>query len=138
MKWDQTKLERIFQRTDGHCHICRAKLHLSRYGQMDKSGAWEVEHSVPRAKGGTDHLNNLYAACISCNRSKGSNSTSKARAKNGYKKAPLPREKKVDNAITGGAIGSLAFLLVPPQFKLLAMVVGTLTGAKIGYDSQPD
>jgi 5-methylcytosine-specific restriction endonuclease McrA len=34
-------------------------------------GVWEVEHSVARAKCGSNHGNNLYAACITCNRSKG-------------------------------------------------------------------
>lgn len=34
--------------------------------------ATEIDHLVPVAKGGTDHLDNLVSACRSCNRSKGS------------------------------------------------------------------
>ena len=30
-----------------------------------------MEHSVPKAKGGTDYLRNLFPACISCNLDKG-------------------------------------------------------------------
>jgi len=29
-----------------------------------------LDHIIPQAKGGTDHITNLLCACISCNRSK--------------------------------------------------------------------
>ena len=31
---------------------------------------WEIDHDVPRARGGTDHEKNLRLAHRSCNRSK--------------------------------------------------------------------
>lgn len=65
----------IYERTNGRCHICRKQLAWCNYGVLGTHGAWEVEHSIPRAAGGTDHLNNLYPACIGCNRSKGDGST---------------------------------------------------------------
>lgn len=40
------------------------------YGKNSGMG-WEVDHSKPRAAGGTDHLNNLQALNTQANRSKG-------------------------------------------------------------------
>ena len=102
MKFDDETLDRIFHRTDGQCHICRKRLSFSNYGLVGKRGAWEVEHSRPRSKGGTNHRNNLYTACISCNRSKGNGTTASARAANGYRTAPLSEKKKNENAWAGG------------------------------------
>lgn len=135
MKTDEEKLERIYRRTDGRCHICRKQLCFGNYGTLGKRGSWEIEHSRPRSRGGTDHLNNLYVACISCNRSKGNGTTASARAANGYRKAPLSKEKKTSNAWTGGAVGVLAFLFVPPPLRLAAAVV---VGAIVGNSYEPD
>ena len=71
-KFTDKKLNAIYDRSRGYCHICGKKLAFINYGNFGKRGAWEVDHSKPRVKGGTDHPNNLYPACISCNRSKGS------------------------------------------------------------------
>ncbi|MFV0135239.1 RNA-guided endonuclease IscB [Streptomyces sp. HMX87] len=35
-------------------------------------GPWNIEHLVPRCRGGSDRLSNLVLACVSCNRAKGS------------------------------------------------------------------
>jgi len=40
------------------------------YGKTSEKG-WEVDHSKPQSKGGTDHLNNLNPMNPSANRSKG-------------------------------------------------------------------
>lgn len=40
------------------------------YGIHSAMG-WEIDHSIPRSKGGTDHLNNLQPMNVSANRSKG-------------------------------------------------------------------
>ena len=93
MSFTNEDLNLIFDRTNGKCHICHKKLTFSNYGSIAARGAWEGEHSVPRSKGGTDHLNNLYAACISCNRSKGNKSTKSARAWYGNTSAPPSRER---------------------------------------------
>lgn len=138
MKYDAKQLERIFSKSNGRCHLCRCELRFHNYGNSNVRGAWEVEHSIPRAKGGTDHLNNLYAACISCNRSKGSSTTRSARAKNGFRSAPFSKKQKVNNALTGGVIGALSLLFVPPHFRVVAAVVGTAVGAIIGHEVEPD
>jgi 5-methylcytosine-specific restriction endonuclease McrA len=68
MERSAERLEAIFEKTDGRCHICGTKLAFCRYGQ---DRGWEIEHSIPVSLGGTDRLSNLYAAHIACNREKG-------------------------------------------------------------------
>jgi len=106
------ELNSIFDRTDGCCHLCFARLVFSNYGRFGARGAWEAEHSNPRANGGTDRMNNLYAACISCNRSKGARSTRVVRAWRGFTAAPLStakREKlRLRNALLGATMAYLA------------------------------
>lgn len=126
-----TKAERkaIYDRTSGCCHICWKKLAFTNYGALGARGAWEIEHSMPRAAGGTDRLNNLYASCIPCNRAKQDGSTRAARAGEGRTRAPLSRGKRAEertkNTVVGGVAGALlgGALLGPP---------GALIGAGIG------
>jgi len=75
MAFSSEQLNQIYNRTSGYCHICHKKLAFKNYGVFGARGAWEVEHSNPQAKGGTNRLNNLYPACITCNRSKGASRT---------------------------------------------------------------
>jgi len=79
MVYDNETLNCIYEKTEGHCHICGKKLSFSNYHRLGRTGAWEVDHSVPVAKGGTDHLNNLFPACIACNREKGTVTSRTAR-----------------------------------------------------------
>lgn len=137
MKREEAELRAIYDRTEGQCHICRKRLSFCNYGLFGKRGAWEIEHSVAQARGGTDHGNNLFAAHISCNRSKGDCSSRTARRQHGYQCAPYSTRKKKRNAAIGAGIGSLALFLVPPQFRVAAAVVGALTGAITGYKKKP-
>lgn len=53
---------RIFKRDNYRCQIC---------GRSAQDGATlEVDHRVPRAKGGTDDSENLWTLCFDCNRGK--------------------------------------------------------------------
>jgi hypothetical protein len=70
--FDNDKLDAIFDKMDGHCRYCGKKLAWKNYGKRDRRGAWAVEHSVSKANGGTDHLNNLFPSCYACNEEKGS------------------------------------------------------------------
>jgi len=65
------RLRLIFEKTDGYCYHCGKKLAWSNYGNLNGKAGWEIDHSVPKSKGGTDHLNNLVPSCIPCNRNKG-------------------------------------------------------------------
>lgn len=138
MKFTNEELNEIYDRTSERCHICHKKLAFRNYGVVGARGAWEVEHSNPQAKGGTHRKNNLYPACIPCNRSKGAKSTKSARAKNGKRKAPLSKQKRADakanNAFAGGALGAVAGSLLGPWGAL----IGGALGAKLAHDQNPD
>ena len=138
MAYDLETLRWIFDRTDGDCHLCCERLCFSNYGKHGRRGAWEVEHSVPLSQGGTNRLNNLYAAHIACNRSKAAQSTRKTRARYGRKRAPYCAEKKAairrSNALKGGAIGGLLGSIFGPP----GSVIGAAIGAKIGRDIDPN
>jgi 5-methylcytosine-specific restriction endonuclease McrA len=139
MGYSNERLEQIFDRTSGYCHICGGKLSFCNYGVFGTRGNWEVEHSIPKCEGGTDHLNNLYAAHISCNRGKRATCTRKAHAQYGRKKAPLNvrkrREAKVRNATAGAFLGSIVGNIIAGPYGLLA---GALIGAQEGHNSNPD
>lgn len=138
MAYQMQDLIKILKRTDGRCHLCREELHINDYGRQDLDMGWEVDHSRPQSKGGTDHLNNLFPACISCNRSKGNASNRREREKHGYRNPPYSSKQKTRNALTGGTVGALATFLVPPQFRLLAFIASSAAGALIGYLNEPE
>lgn len=95
---NRERTEQIYRKTDGYCHLCAKKLSLNNYAKMGSKGAWEIEHSVPKAKGGSDHLNNLFPACINCNRDKGIYSSRTARRWHDQTKAPLSKERKQEES----------------------------------------
>jgi len=138
MAFTSEQLNQIYDRTSGYCHICHKKLAFKNYGVFGARGAWEVEHSNPQAKGGTNRLNNLYPACITCNRSKGASSTRSVRAKNGKSRAPLStgkrKEAKTQNAVAGGVAGATAGSIFGPAGAL----VGAVIGAHLGHKKNPD
>ena len=139
MKYPKDLLDRIYDRTSGYCHICHKKLSRRNYAQYGERGAWEVDHSNARCNGGSDHCNNLFAACISCNREKGDATTIAARGWNGKKRAPLSPDKRkaaqfesgVFSAAAGGVCGGAVFGPV-------GAVVGGLIGACLGGSQNPD
>ena len=139
MAFDHKQLDRIYQRTSGYCHICGRKLARTNYGKAGKTGAWEVEHSVPSSKGGTDHSNNLFPAHISCNREKQAVTTRTARTWNGKSRAPLSPEKrkqaKTENGVLGAACGGLAGLAIGGP---IGGVIGALAGGHWGASQNPD
>jgi len=139
MAYTNEHLNNIYDRTNGKCHLCHKKLAFTNYARPGARGAWEVEHSRPRACGGTNRRCNLYPACISCNRAKRAGSARSARSRNGTTRAPLNRERRAaarfGNAAAGAGIGALAgrALLGPGGGW-----VGGVFGAAIGHDRDPD
>jgi HNH endonuclease len=131
-------LNAIFEKTNGNCHLCGKKLVRKNYADLEARGCWEVEHSVAKANGGTDHLNNLWSACPPCNREKGAKLSSKQmRTKNGLTRAPLSKvalEKQKGESIKEGALfGSV----VGSVFGPLGTVIGGVIGSKIGEKIAP-
>jgi hypothetical protein len=138
MAYDRETLRRIYSRTEGKCHICHKKLSLQNYGEPNGRAAWEVEHSVARANGGTDHLNNLFPACIPCNRTKGTFAARTARSWHGHTKAPLSKERRAQirkkNAVGSAVLGGLVGLAINPA----AALWGAGIGALIGHSTNPE
>ena len=139
MRFFDDELNDIYDRTSGYCHICHKKVAFRNYGKVGRRGAWEVEHSKPRARGGSNRKNNLYPACIGCNRQKGVVPSRTARARSGKKRAPLStghRERaKRENAIAGGFVGSLLGGAVAGPG---GAVLGGLVGAHLSHNKNPD
>lgn len=127
----------IYDRTAGRCHICGKQLARSNYGRHGQRGAWEIEHSVARARGGSDHGNNLYPACIRCNRAKGTTTSRTVRARNGRTRAPLSLERQGEvrarRAVGGGLIGATAAGLIGAPI-LVPMGLAAL----VGYALDPE
>jgi hypothetical protein len=135
MKYDNEQLNNIYDRTQGYCHLCHTKLCFSNYGKHKTKGGWHVEHSVPKHLGGTDHLNNLYAACIECNVLKGVKNTRTIRNRNGVTRAPYSRHKregiKEGNTVGGMIAGGLAGSVFGPIGAIGGAIVGGLFGESL-------
>lgn len=69
--FDNEVKEAVFNKFNGRCRYCEKQLSFNNYGLNERRGAWQVDHSRSKANGGTNHLNNLFAACIDCNQDKG-------------------------------------------------------------------
>lgn len=81
---DRERIHRIYNKTNGYCHLCNKKLSRNNYGVHGAKGSWHVDHSKAKANGGTHHMNNLYPACISCNIEKGTLHKRTIRKRKGY------------------------------------------------------
>lgn len=56
--------EQVRLRANDHCEYCQKPNIVSTYG-------YHVDHIIPFAHGGSDHIDNLAWACFECNVSKG-------------------------------------------------------------------
>ncbi len=52
----------LFGQQEGRCNGCKTEFPFRQF---------EVDHVIPRSRGGTDHLDNLQLLCAHCNRTKG-------------------------------------------------------------------
>ena len=58
----RTHKHELFGKQEGHCGGCRMMFPFRNF---------EIDHVIPRAKGGSDHVDNLQLLCGACNRAKG-------------------------------------------------------------------
>ena len=138
-RYDGDRLRAIFDKANGRCHLCGRTIAFSNYGDHGTSGAWEVDHSIPFAKGGTDHLNNLLPAHTFCNRSKQDGSSRSSRRDNGRTRAPMSAEaidrarfkQAVAGAFSGGLLGARLGGLV-------GFWVGVIAGGVAAYALDPE
>lgn len=133
------ELNDVFDRSSGRCHLCHKQLVWKNHGAAGKRGAWHVDHSRPRARGGTDYLRNLLPACVTCNCSKGAGTNRVVRARHGRTRAPLSRElrsqEQFGNAVGFAAVGwVLARAFLGPSAAILAALVGAAIGARANPD----
>ena len=138
MARDLLRLRKIYDKTDGYCHICHRKLSFKNYGKHGSKGSWHIEHSNPKAKGGSDHMNNLLPACIECNIEKSTLTTRTARSYHGNTRAPYSKTKKkkikAGNTTAGAVIGGgIGWALGGP----VGGAVGSFVGGLIGNGSSP-
>ena len=138
MNYSLDSLRKIYDRTAGRCHLCGKKLSLSNYGSFEKKGSWEIEHSVPRCKGGTNHANNLFPACISCNRSKGVLTSRSARSKYSRTRAPLSKSRKEEVRMQNGLGAAIICGLIGATTGGLGAILGGLIGLCCGYEMDPE
>lgn len=153
MKFDKETLDGIFAKTNGRCHLCHGDLTRSLYGDTGAKKGWEVEHSKPQALGGTHHMNNLFPAHVSCNRSKGTTSAAEVREENGVSGPPMSAEriekKRGDNAATGAGVGAVGGVLLFGALRAAGMALGPVgfvvttvataaLGAAIGSEKDPE
>ena len=138
MSYSEEQLDKIYHRSSGYCHLCHKKLARTNYAAFGSRGAWEVEHSRARVHGGGDHGNNLFAACIPCNRSKGIVTTVTARKWNGKERAPLTRSKrakaKFENGVAGAVVGGIVGAIFGPPGALLGSAIGGYAASRKNPD----
>ncbi len=54
--------KRLFKQQEGHCNGCNVELEIQHF---------EIDHVIPKAKGGGDYMENYQLLCGNCNRTKG-------------------------------------------------------------------
>ena len=115
MVYSNERLERIYEKTNGYCYHCEKKLVWRNYGVKDGKGGWEVDHSIPKSKGGTDHLNNLVPSCIPCNRNKGDQTSRQYRAMYGNDSNETDNDTLSTIIIIGSTLLFLGWLIKRAQ-----------------------
>jgi 5-methylcytosine-specific restriction endonuclease McrA len=106
LTWDEETKRFVYEKNNGYCRYCDKKLSWINYGLIGARGAWEIDHSVPKALGGTDYFRNLWPACIDCNRDKGIST-----GKNYRRTTQNSDDEDISPIIPAAiALGALAFL----------------------------
>ena len=128
MAYTEEQIRRAWKSTDGRCHLTGRRLRLSDYGRT-----WEIDHSKPRAKGGSDHGNNLKPALLVVNRSKQASTSRAVRRAYGLQRSPMSRAEqnrnRVNNAAGGAVLGAVAGgAMAGPVGALVGGVLGGLVG----------
>jgi hypothetical protein len=130
-------LRRIFHRTGGRCHLCHEEMAWNGYGRN-----WNVDHFIAVSRGGSDAINNLYAAHVSCNSRRQDDSALKSRhVKAGRRDAPPSSEDLDDHNNAKSAAGAIAGAVAGAAFLgPLGAVSGALVGGLLSratHDERP-
>lgn len=66
--------ETVWNMTGGKCFYCEVELIRCVGDEQDRSRCFHIDHIVPKASGGPDHISNYVPACETCNISKNAKS----------------------------------------------------------------
>jgi 5-methylcytosine-specific restriction endonuclease McrA len=137
--YDIERRREIFKKTKGRCHVCSGRLIFKNYGMLGARGSWEVDHGTPQAEGGTEHLNNLYPAHITCNRSKQDRPSRSARMEHGRTRAPLSAAAEERARVKQAVAGALTAGLVGARFAgPVGFWIGLIGGGIAAYALDPE
>ena len=67
MRYTFSKLRNIFGKTDGKCRCCGKRLVFENHSTSRDPNGWEVDHDIPKSRGGTNRVDNLWPMCVNCN-----------------------------------------------------------------------
>ncbi len=112
----KSEIKIIYSKTDGCCHLCGKKHRLNGYAVT-----WQREHHIPRARGGSDQVRNLYVACVKCNQIKGTAPSKVVRGWMGLDRIPLSRQAKIRIKEKQELNNSLIFIIIFFFLMLLGM-----------------
>jgi hypothetical protein len=138
MMVDDDILNAVYDKTGGHCHLRGRKVSFVNYGLTGRRDAWHVEHAVPKASGGTDHLNNHFPACIPCNLEKGIRTAWMVRRWKGRNRAPQStvqtERMRIVNAIYLVIIGSGFGAMFGGKWALAGGVAGLAADSSLSVE----
>jgi hypothetical protein len=105
MKYTDSELNFIAEKTGCDCHLCHQPIKFDAYGDYSHPDGWEVDHVRPRSKKGHNGFSNLRAAHTHCNRKKGNRSNRYVRSKFGVKGMPASTSNRIWKGIAYTALG---------------------------------